>query len=139
MRIVGSVPARTTWRPAVSAATRPKVEQLVELGVHPGEAVAAELLGVEVELEVERADLGRVRVIGERGEHRQRSGRRLPRSVDEEHLLLGADAPDAGLEAVVGEHHLQRLQVAEHPADRRLSIGSSGRRLLAHQSTNSSR
>ena len=118
--------------PAVSAAARPKVEQLVELGVHAGEAVAAELLGVEVELEVERADLGRVRVAGERGEHRQRSGRRLPRGVDEEHLLLGADAPDAGLEAVVSEHHLQRLQVAQHPADRRLPIGSGGRRLLAH-------
>ena len=93
------------------------------------EAVAAELLRVEVELEVERPDLGRVRLAGEGGEHRQRAGCRLPRRVDEEHLLLGADAPDIGLEAIVLEHLLQGLQVAQHPADRRLPI--RGRRPVA--------
>ncbi len=117
----------------------PEGEQLVELGVHAREAVAGELLRVEVELEVERPDLGRVRLPGEGGEHRQRSRCRLPRGVDEEHLLLGADAPDVGLEAVVTKHRLQRLQVAQHPANRRLPVGSRRRRLLPHHSTNSSR
>ena len=117
----------------------PEGEQLVELCVHAGEAVAAELLGIEVELEIEGTDLGRVGVAGEGGEHRQRAGGGLPRRVDEEHLLLGADSADTSLEAVLAQHRLQRLEVAEHPANCRLPVGPSCRRLMPHYSTNSSR
>ena len=111
----------------------PDGEQLVELSVHAGEAVAAELLGVEIQFEVERPDFSRVRVIGQGGEHRQCARGRLPRRVDEKHFLLGTDAPDPGLEAIVAQHRLQRLEVAQHPTDRRLPVSLSSRRLLAHQ------
>ncbi len=108
-------------------------EELVELGVHAREAVAAELLGIEVELEVEGADLGGVGLAGERGEHGQRARCRLPRRVDEEHLLLGADAPHVGLEHLGAQHRLQRLQVAQHPADGGVAIGRAAGGLVAHQ------
>ena len=104
----------------------PEVEHRVELVVHPREAVVGQFLRVEVELEVERADLGGVRVTGQLGEQPHRPGRRLPRAVDDEHLLLGADPRDAGLEAPVAQHQLHRLQVAQHPAHR----GAAGRPCL---------
>ena len=80
--------------------------------------VAAEDLRVEVDLEVERADLGREVPVGDVGEDRQRPRRRLPRAVDEEHLLLGPDAAHAGLE------HVARRACARARAGRAASIGS---------------
>src|SRR5947199_6594347 len=38
----------------------------------------------------------------------QRAGRGMVGAVDEEHLLLGADARDAALEGVVGHHAVER-------------------------------
>ena len=37
-------------------------------------------------------------------------------AVDEEHLLLRADARDAALERVLGHHPIERTQVVEHRA-----------------------
>ena len=133
LRIVGRIPASTTPEPDRPAQARATVEELVELSLHPAQAVAGEHLRIEVELEVERPDLGGEVAVGDRGQHRHRAGRRLPRPVDEEHLLLRPDARDAGLEHVLGEHVLERLQVAQHPADRGLPIGRPLRGLRAHR------
>ena len=113
MRIVGRIPASSTSMPRGSGDGPQPVEQRVELGLDPGEAVAAEVLGVEVDLQVEGAELGHeVRVVdgveeleGDRG--------RTPVAIDQEHLLLGADAAHAGLDPPFGEHAAERVEVTQ--------------------------
>ena len=96
-------------------------EELVQLRLHGTEAVATKAMRIEVELEVEGTDLGHeVRVV-DGVEDLERDRRRLPAAVDEEHLLLGADAPHTRLDAALGEHavesvHLSQQGVGELPA-----------------------
>ena len=96
-------------------------EELVQLRLHGAEAVATEALRIEVELEIEGTDLGhQVRVV-DGVEDLERDRRRLPVAVDEEHLLLGADAAHTGLDAPFGEHavegmHFAQQSVGEPPA-----------------------
>ena len=121
-------------------------EELVQLRLHGAEAVATEALRIEVELEVEGTELGReVRVV-DGVEDLERDRRRLPAAVDEEHLLLGADAPHAVLDAALGEHALEGVHVAQQgvgelPAvlsavhslqPRRCPRPESSRRIIAH-------
>jgi hypothetical protein len=92
-------------------------DQVVELSVHLGQAVAAEHLRVAVGLELELAELGGVVRVGlELVEERQHPAGRGPLLVEQEQLLLGADAPDAGLEPLLGDHAVERAQVGEDRA-----------------------
>ncbi len=65
------------------------------------------------------AELGReVRIVERRSSTCGRRGRRTPAAVDQEHLLLGADAAHAGLEAFVLHHLAQSAQVVQQvPAE----------------------
>ena len=88
-----------------------------ELLLHLRQAVAAEHLRVEVELEVEAAELGReVRRRPRSSSISSASARGPPARVDQEHLLLGADAAHAGLEAPLLEHPLEGAHVGEQLA-----------------------
>ena len=102
LRIVGRMPISTTCMPSSPARRARALDELVELPVHAREAVAGEDLRIAVGLELELAELGRV-VAGSRSllEHLQHAAGGTPVLVDEEHLLLGADAPHAGLEQVL--------------------------------------
>ena len=75
------------------------------------EAVAGEDLRIAVGLELELPELGREVGVVEPLEHLERRRHGPPGPVDEEHLLLGADAPDAGLEPALGQHALERAEV----------------------------
>jgi len=90
--------------------------ELVQLAFHLREALAGERLGVGIELEVEEPELGRVVRVVELLQHVERGGRRVEGLVDQEHLLLGADARDPALEHVALEHALERPQLGEERA-----------------------
>ena len=81
--------------------------------IHPGEAVATEVLWVEVDLQVECADLGHeVRVV--HGiEELERDRGRAPAAIDQEHLLLGPDPAHAGFDAPLREHAAERVEVTQ--------------------------
>src|SRR6185503_19083546 len=90
------------------------LEELVELPLHRGQTVAAPHHGVEVELEVEAAELGgEVAVVGEVGQDLEVVVRRAPALVDEEELLLGTDPAHARLDGAALEHLLDGAQVGE--------------------------
>ena len=92
------------------------LDALLELLVHARQAAPAELLRREVELEVELPELGREALGGERLEQRQRGLDRAQPAVDQEHLLLGPDAPHAALDLTSLEHDLERAHVLEQGA-----------------------
>jgi len=45
--------------------------------------------------------------------HRVGPAPRASRTIEQEHLLLGADAADPGLEPVLGEHAFERVQIGQ--------------------------
>src|SRR6185503_3245598 len=90
------------------------LEELVELPLHRGQTVAAPHHRVEVELEVELAELGgEVVVVGEVFEDLEVVVGGAPARGDEEELLLGADPAHAGLDGAAFEHPLDGTQVGE--------------------------
>ena len=91
-------------------------EQGSELRFHVAEAVARVRLGVGVGLDLEEAQLGGEMRIADGFQDLQRAGSGMVGAVDEEHLLLRADARDAALECVLGHHPVERTQVVEHRA-----------------------
>ena len=100
-------------------------QHVVQRGVHLGKALPAEGERREIDLEVEQGDLG-----GElRSQVRQDlvgNGSRPPAAVDQEHLLLGADAPHARLDAAVADHLIERAQIRQQ----RLGEGTELRGVL---------
>ena len=46
-------------------------------------------------------------------EQLERDRGRTPAAIDQEHLLLGADAAHAGFEPPFGEHALERVEVTQ--------------------------
>ena len=114
-------------------------QELVELALDAAEAVAGELLGVEVQLEVERAHLGREVTVGRGRQDLEGSWRRLPRGVDEEHLLFRAHAVHTGLEGLVGQQPFEGAEVLQHPADGDPPLLQPACRLEAHRQPTSRR
>jgi hypothetical protein len=85
----------------------------VEFGFHQAQAIARELVWRQIGLEVEEAEF-----VGEPGvvdvfQDLKRLVRRLVRAVDDEHLLLGAHAADAGFDQPTFEHQLERLDLSK--------------------------
>ena len=92
-------------------------QQRVELLLHLRQAAAAPHLGVEVELDVEAAELGReVVVVLEIFEDLEVVAGGSPARRHQEQLLLGADAAHAGLDSTAFEHPLDGAQVGEQLA-----------------------
>src|SRR6185312_5343294 len=89
-------------------------DEVIELFVHRAEAVTAEELRVAVHLELKLTELGRVvRVAAQAVEHTEHTTCRAPGFVDQEQLLLGTDATNAGLEHARREHVLECADVVE--------------------------
>ena len=118
---------------------------VVELRLEAAQGVGAEDDRIEIGLEVEPGELGGEPRVVDRCEDLERQGRRTVAAVDQEELLLGADAGGAGLEHALGEHLLQRPQVAQDLAhegpqlfrralllDLRLAHGSPGNGSIAN-------
>ncbi len=87
----------------------------VELGVDRAEAGARESLWVEIDLEVVGADFGGEMGIIDGLEQFDRDRGRLPRLVDDEHFLLGADMGLRRIEHSGFEHVFKRMNVPQHP------------------------
>jgi hypothetical protein len=88
-------------------------QELVGLALEAGEAVAAEGQRVEVELEVEARDLGHEVRVADAVEHLRDDRGRAAVGIDEEELLLGADAPHALLDHPGVDHLLERPEVLQ--------------------------
>jgi hypothetical protein len=99
--------------PALVGGGSHPAEKLVQLRLQGGEAAATEALRIEVELQVEGSDLGhQVRVV-DGVEDLERDRSRLPVAVDEEHLLLGADAAHHDSMRPLGEHAVEGVYLAQ--------------------------
>ena len=92
------------------------VEQEGELLLHLQQPLSRERLRVGVGLQVEEAQLGgEVRIVDPL-EDLQRARRRVVAAIDQEELLLGADAHHAALEGACLQHLLERAEIREHRA-----------------------
>jgi hypothetical protein len=105
------------------ARARDDAEHVVEVFLHAAKEITAERARVDVGLEVEARELRREARIGRALEQLLGHTRRAALGVDEEHLLLEADAPHAALDAAALEQLLEGAQVLEHRARERPRLG----------------
>jgi hypothetical protein len=99
------------------------IERLVDLPLHPAQAIARQPQRLEVELEIEAAQLGGEVGVAQRLDQLEVARRRHAVGVDEEELLLGPDAADVGLDPVLLEEALERPEVGEQPSGEELDGG----------------
>ena len=85
----------------------------VELFLHVREAGAFQHPRRQVGLEVEAGEFGGKRFVVQLLENLDRDGSRPPCLVHQEHLLLGPEAPDTGLDQSFRQEPLHRLQIPQ--------------------------
>ena len=118
------MPVRTIRAPSASAAASAVSNRDVSSSSSRERHWALEHLRREVRLEVELPQLGREGLLGEPLEHGERAIGRPQRAIDEEHLLLRADAPHVHLEQALLRHHgLERPDVLEQGPHERPHAG----------------
>ena len=131
--MVGRIPASTISRPTALAQARASARSSSSWPSMRLRQSPVNSSGSRFSSRLNAPDLGR-EVAGRRAPPAPRAlRRRPPRRVDEEHLLLRADAVHTGLEGLVGQHPFEGAEVLQHPADGDPPLLQPACRLEAHR------
>jgi hypothetical protein len=106
-----------------------EIEPRFELLLHRRQAAGAEGARIEVDLEIEQAELGGVMRVVNLAEEIHRHGGGMPVVIDEKQLLLGADAAHAALDHPLFDHQAEGAQIDQqvaHEGAPLLAVGRSG-------------